>query len=327
MAEALDLLDLMICRIPGLKGAERIELVKKFDKEKDFPLLSKKDIESVLGREMKSRSWTIPELRSQAEKDASAAQKLGIQRVSWRDKAYPPLLREIYDSPLMLFYRGKLPDPEKPLVAVVGTRKPSAAAAEKAFALGRELGEAGLPVVSGLALGIDSLAHRGNIEGKAPTIAVLGSSPDQVYPSSNRDLARRILETGGLIVSEYPPFTGPYKQNFPARNRIISALARGVVIVEAPEKSGALITAGFALEQNRDLWVDSVGVASSRGKGTARLVEEGAKVISSAREILSEWNMTINETEVSSGEKRRETACNDSTGLVSSLAEYLDIKI
>jgi DNA processing protein len=171
----------------------------------------------------------------------------------------------------MLYYRGILPDPEKPLAAIVGTRKPSGAGSRAAYDFGKALGTAGIPVVSGLALGIDALAHRGNLEGGGPTAAVLGSSPDQIYPASNRPLARRIVEGGGVILSEYPPGTGPFKWNFPARNRIIAGLARGTLIVEAPEKSGALITAAFALELGRDLWVARAGTASPRGAGNRRL--------------------------------------------------------
>ena len=308
------LLDLMICRVPGLKGHERIELEKKFDKEDDFSVLSKRDIESILGRELRGKSWAMPEVRAAAEQDADAALKLGIRLVSWRESEYPPLLREIYDPPAILFYRGALPDPLTPLVAVVGTRKPSSRAAGRAFTLGLELGEAGLAVVSGLALGIDAMAHRGNIEGRAPTVAVLGSGADYVYPVSNRDLARRILETGGSILSEYPPGTQPHKGNFPARNRIISALARGTVIMEAPEKSGALITATFALEQGRDLWVDRCGLAAA---GTAKLAGDGAVVIDGARDILAEWNLT--------GKTAAQTTAG--SGLASSLADYLGIKL
>jgi DNA processing protein len=137
------------------------------------------------------------------------------------------------------------------------------------------------------------MAHRGSLEAAgAPTVAVLGSGADEVYPAVNRVVARRILESGGAILSEYPPGTLPRKWYFPARNRIISALARGVLIVEAPENSGALITARFALEQNRDLWVASAGVVPApTGAGTARLAEEGAKIIRTAWDILDEWNM------------------------------------
>jgi DNA processing protein len=317
------LLDLMICRIPGLKEKERIELVKKFDKEEVFSLLSKKDLESLLGRGLND-PWTMPQIRGMAEKDAVSAKKLGIRWVSWRESSYPPLLREIYDPPALLFFRGALPDPEKPLAAVVGTRKPSAKAAERAYGLGRELGEAGIPVVSGLALGIDSMAHRGNIEAGSPTVAVLGSGPDHVYPVSNRDLARRILEIGGLILSEYPPGTKPLKWNFPARNRIISGLARGTVVVEAPEKSGALITADFALAQGRDLWVERTGVTSKRGAGTARLAEDGAVIISSADAILADWKMPC---AAKDRERQRDIAQSPGVGIASSMAEYLDIKL
>ena len=339
------LLDLMICRIPELKPKERAELADKFDSEDDFLVLSKKDIENLFGRVLKG-SWTIEQIRSQAEKDALRALKLGIRRVSLREGAYPPLLREIADPPVVLFYRGALPDPGKTLVAVVGTRNPSSQARARAFELGRELGEAGFPVVSGLALGIDAMAHRGNIEAGAPTVAVLGSSPDMVYPSSNRDLARRILETGGLILSEYPPGTGPRKWHFPARNRIISGISRGTVVVEAPVKSGALITANFALDQDRDLWMDVTGLNSKRGGGMAKFAEEGALRLSSVRDILAEWNISgtplgcltenpagypLETPSGCPGAKDSLKSCDkkrdDGAGLAGSLAEKFGIKL
>jgi DNA processing protein len=261
-----------------------------------------------------------------AEKDAEKARKLGIRIVSWREENYPPLLREIYDPPALLFYRGVLPNPVKPMAAVVGTRKPSSQGAKRAFDIGMELGKAGIPVVSGLALGIDSMAHRGNIEAHSPTVAVLGSSPDMVYPASNRFLAKRILETGGVILSEYPPGTGPRKWNFPERNRIISGLARGTVIVEAPWKSGALITAAFARDQDRDLWVDKALISSARSAGTAHLAKEGALIFSSVKDILAEWRM---DGASSAPEQRgmEETEQDEGAGLASSMAEYLGIKL
>jgi len=286
------LLDLIICRIPGLSARDKLLLCEKFDREEELCVLSKKDIEKILNHPLRAAgpfSWDS--IRSRAEKDAAAAGRRGISWVSAAESRYPPLLRESWEPPALLYFLGKLPDPEKPLAAVVGTRRPSGAAAAQAYSLGRDLARGGVPVVSGLALGIDAMAHRGNLEGGAPTIAVLGSGLDWVYPVSNRPLARRILENGGVLLSEYPPGTGPFKWNFPARNRIIAALARGVVIVEAPVKSGALITARFALEQNRDLWVASIGTVSPLGGGTAKLAEEGAPVITSGRDILEEWGM------------------------------------
>ena len=314
------LLDLIICRIPGLRGKEKIELVKKFDRDDDIFTLSMKDIESITGRVFRGKLWKMEDIKTMAEKDLAEAHKLGILMVSYRNENYPPLLREIFDPPAMLFYRGALPNPEKPIAAIVGTRKPSSQASGRAFAFGRELGQAGIPVVSGLALGVDSMAHRGNLDARAPTVAVLGSGPDTVYPTSNRALARRILETGGLLLSEYAPGTEPFKAHFPARNRIISALARGVLIVEAPEKSGALITAAFALEQGRDLWVDGTLVSSPQSAGTGRLAEDGAKLISSAEDILAEWNM-------SGLTSRKDNDVTSGAGLASSMAEYLDIRI
>jgi DNA processing protein len=238
---------------------------------------------------------------------AEKARIRGINMVSWYSPLYPPLLREIYDPPVLLFFRGKLPDPQNPLVAIVGTRKPSPAASAQAFDIARGLGRGGISVVSGLAIGIDACAHRGNIEGGVPTVAVLGSGVDEVYPSSNRVLARRILETGGALLSEYPPGMGPRKWTFPARNRIISGLCRGVLIVEAPQKSGALITARFALDQNRDLWTASTGVEQAaqpeQGKrfwffdkrGTSKLAEDGAGIIKTAWDILGAWNINVHE--------------------------------
>jgi DNA processing protein len=294
------LLDLTISFLPGLSCREKIALCETLGDESDLIRKSKSDIEALFGRGLKS--WNVDAVVRAAEKAAvRAAEKArvrGINMVSWKSPIYPPLLREIYDPPALLFFRGKLPNPESPLVAIVGTRRPDPASCAQAFEIARGMGRAGISVVSGLAFGIDAMAHKGNIEGGAPTAAVLGSGVDEVYPSSNRDLARRILETGGALLSEYAPGVKPRKWTFPARNRIISGLSRGVLIVEAPQKSGALITAGFALEQNRDLWVASSGV-SDAGKrlafydkrGTSKLAEDGACVVKTASDILEAWNI------------------------------------
>jgi DNA processing protein len=287
----------MIARLTGLSFKEKTLLCESFDAEQELIQKSQKDIEALIGHEM-PEFWNIDKIRAQAERDERAASSKGINWVSWRGAAYPPLLREIYDPPTLLFFRGSLPNPESPLAAIVGTRRPSAQAAAQAFDIAKGLAGGAISVVSGLAIGIDSMAHRGAIAGGAPTVAVLGSALDHVYPMTNRTLARRVLETGGALVSEYPPGTGPRKWNFPARNRIISGLARGVLIVEAPQKSGALITARFALDQNRDLWVASAGTAENQGlrlafdrRGTIKLAEEGAGIIRHASDIFQAWNM------------------------------------
>jgi DNA processing protein len=293
------LLDLIISCLPDLSYREKITLCESLGDESELIQKSMSDIEALAGRKLKA--WNIDSSRRTAERAAEKARVRGISMVSWQSPLYPPLLREIYDPPVLLFFRGKLPSPENPLAAVVGTRKPSRASCAQAFDIARGLGMAGISVVSGLAVGIDAVAHRGNIEGGAPTVAVLGSGADEVYPSSNRNLARSVLETGGVLLTEYPPGTGPRKWTFPARNRIISGISRGVLIVEAPEKSGALITARFALEHNRDLWVASTGVepAPDTGKrfgffdkrGTTKLAGDGAGVIKTASDILEAWNI------------------------------------
>jgi len=331
------LLDLIISCLPDLSYREKIALCEALGDESDLLQKFASDIEALIGRKFKA--WNIDSARRAAEKAAEKARLRGINIVSWQNPLYPPLLREIYDPPVLLFFRGKLPDPGSPLAAIVGTRRPSPASAAQTFDIARGLGRAGISVVSGLAIGIDSFAHKGNIEGSAPTIAVLGSGVDEVYPSSNRNLALRILETGGALISEYPPGTGPRKWTFPARNRIISGLSRGVVIAEAPRKSGALITARFALEQNRDLWVASTGVSSSgmdasmmdgaekwfalydKG-GTSKLADDGAAVIKTASEILEAWNIKPPEKEPAPEPEQPPAGA-----LAASLAASLGIKL
>jgi DNA processing protein len=326
------LVELILARLSGLSPKDKILLLEAYKGDDDlFYSFTKADAEKIVGHIL-TGDWNMDKARVQAEKDTRIAGMRHLNWVSYNESGYPPLLREIYDPPVLLFYRGSLPNPEKPLAAVVGTRRPSPQAAAWAFDTSRDLGHGGLSVVSGLALGIDAMAHRGNIEGGAPTYAVLGSGVDEVYPSANRVLARRLLETGGALLSEYPPGTGPRKWNFPARNRIIAGLARGVLIVEAPESSGALITARFALEQSRDLWVSSVGAAAGNEgglkraffdrRGSAKLVENGAGLIHNAREILKEWNM---ESPVDKGEGRDAVPCGQA--LAAELARSIDIEL
>jgi len=325
------LLELIISCLPGLSYREKIILCESLADESDLLQSSRSDIEALIGRGL--NAWDLDSSRRTAQKAAEKARVRGINMVSWKSPLYPPLLREIYDPPVLLFFRGKLPDPESPLAAIVGTRKPSPASCAQAFDIARGLGSVGISVVSGLAIGIDSFAHRGNIEGGAPTVAVLGSGVDEVYPSSNRNLALKVLETGGALISEYPPGTGPRKWNFPARNRIISGLSRGVLIVEAPQKSGALITARFALEQNRDLWVASSGTGALPEKkgirlalydkrGTSKMADDGAGIIKTASDILEAWNINAPEREHAPEPER-----SGGRALAASLADSLGVKL
>jgi DNA processing protein len=324
------LLDLIIARLGVLSCREKLLLCELFDTEQDLLQKSRSDIESIIKHPLEI--WQdINAICIQAERDAATARLKGINWVAWHSPAYPPLLREIYDPPVVLFFRGTLPNPEMPLTAIVGTRRPSPQAASQAFDIARGLARGGISVVSGLALGIDAMAHRGNIEGGAPTVAILGSGLDHVYPSSNRGLARRVLETGGALISEYFPGTAPHKWNFPARNRIISGLSRGVVIVEAPQKSGALITARFALEQNRELWVASCGIIEGQlpvdRRGTMKLAADGAATVYGASDILRAWNRETTDFEPEEANGMNNGGAVNGVELASSLAETLGIAL
>jgi len=319
------LLDLIISLLPGLKITDKIMLLQVFDDEEKLFVQSKRSIEEILNHGL-SEFWDITEIHEKAGSIDTTCRMRSINWVSWNDVDYPPLLRESYDPPAVIFYMGKLPNPEKSILGMVGTRRPSPQSAEQAYKIAGNISRAGISVISGLALGIDAMSHRGSLIGSAPGYAVLGSGIDQIYPSVNRPLAKRILDSGGAIISEYPPGVHPSKWTFPARNRIIAAMSRGVLIVEAPKKSGALITAAFALEQGKDLWVASSGVRED-GKfdkrGTIKLAEDGAEIINSACEVLYKWNMAVEEFEVNTAEK----SVADKNEIVHSMANFLKIDI
>jgi DNA processing protein len=290
-----EILPFVIARIPGISPAERVKLhntlCDELDWEVDILLLSYEMIEEILERplNLKKYPFNIQDVLKEAGEDFKKTERLGLKTVAIDESDYPPLLREIADPPVLLWYRGSLPDPERPALAVVGTRMPTGPCSHWALGLGKTLAAEGVPVVSGLALGIDAMAHRGTVEGRGCGLAILGSAVDYVYPASNRPLARRLLDAGGGILSEYPPGTAPSKWRFPARNRLIAGITRGTVVVEAPTGSGALITAQMALDSNRDLWVAEPGLASPRGEGCRKLQEEGALVCTGAEDILREW--------------------------------------
>jgi len=317
------LLDLIISLLPGLKIHEKISLLNFYNSEEELYAQSRRDIEGLLKHELKV-FWDINEIGEKAGRIDTICEMRSIKWVSFAESGYPPLLREIYDPPPVVFFRGNLPDPEKSLLGMVGTRKPSPDAAEQAYKIGRGVGQAGVSVVSGLALGIDAMSHRGNLSSGVPGCAVLGSGVDEIYPSANRPLAKKILDSGGAIISEYPPGVRPGKWTFPARNRIISALSRSVLIVQAPQKSGALITAAFALEQGKELWVASCGIKQGAfdNQGTCRLVQDGAEVIYTERDIFERWGM-----EIASNADYDKACTMGGKNFISSIADFLKIEI
>ena len=250
------------------------------------------DLGGLVGRRLSTRLWHPEEiLRAGAEIERRLTEG-GMRSIFYGDTAYPPQLREIYDPPVTLFLRGSLPDNGLLLAGIVGTRFPTGAARTAAFRLGFELGREGIGVVSGLARGIDREAHQGCTEAGGVSVAVLGNGIDLIYPPSSQSAGLAILARGGAILSEYPPGTPPLRYHFPARNRIISGLCRSVVVVQAPERSGALITAEYALDHGKDLYVHAAGTSGAAGAGTRRLAETGAPVIHGSAEILRDWGMT-----------------------------------
>lgn len=202
---------------------------------------------------------------------------------------YPLLLKQIPDPPL-LYYRGSLLNIDQPAVAIVGSRRCTFYGREVAHRLASELAAAGVTVVSGMALGIDTAAHQGALENKGYTAAVLGCGVDRCYPPGNIELMEQIINEGALI-SEFPPGTEPRPVNFPQRNRIISGLSLGCVVVEATAKSGALITAHNALEQNREVFAVPGNIGSPYSLGSHRLIKEGARLVESSADILEELNL------------------------------------
>lgn len=210
----------------------------------------------------------------------------GIRVVTWNEPHYPGSLLTLTDCPPALWFRGTLDALAAPAVAIVGSRAASPTALETARRLGADLASRGVTVISGLARGVDSAAHRGALSA-GRTVAVLGSGLDIIYPREHASLAAQIAETG-LIVSEYPPSTPPLDFHFPQRNRLISGLSRAVVIVEAAEKSGSLITAACALEQGRDVMAVPGNILGGRNRGAHALIRDGAKIVEGADDILEE---------------------------------------
>ncbi len=228
----------------------------------------------------------------QPEEEPARLERAHVQAVTWADAGYPKLLREIADPPPVLYLRGALSDADAWAVAIVGTRRATVYGREVSEMLAGDLARNKITVVSGLARGIDAAAHQAALGAGGRTIAVLGCGVDIVYPPEHRKLAEQIVEQGALV-SDYPPGTQPEAVNFPPRNRIISGLSLGAVVVEADEQSGALITANFALEQGRDVFAVPGNIFNRSSRGANQLIQKGAKMVLAASDILEELNLSM----------------------------------
>ncbi len=230
------------------------------------------------------------DLQATAETEIRAVRKLGGDILLLDDGVYPSSLREIYDPPIVLYVKGAWSEClDQPCIGVVGSRRCSTYGQNSALMLARDLAQRGVTVVSGFARGIDAAAHRGALEAGGRTVAVLGTGIDEVYPRDNKKLAAEILDQGGALVSQFPLGTPPVSENFPYRNRIISGLSLGIVVVEAAENSGSLITARLAIEQNREVFAVPGNITSRNSFGTNYLIKgAGAKLVQQWQDIATE---------------------------------------
>ncbi|MBB6481968.1 DNA-processing protein DprA [Spirochaeta isovalerica] len=282
---------LAVQRISFLKTDEKRKVLAYCINSGRMP--ERKTLVDLIRRDFRS-SYKKESILHEAENDLSLMIKQGIFTLSVDDEAYPEKLRSIHNPPFLLYGRGETLLSDVLNISVVGTRKATGLAMEKAFALSFHLARSGAAVTSGLASGTDSAAHSGALAGKGYTLAVFGCGIDRIYPSSSKDLAARILDEGGTLLSEYPPGIPPVRYNFPERNRIVSALSEALVVVESPARSGALITADFALEQGRDVFVlNAASPSPSAGEGTNSLIEDGAVVVESADDVLRELSYSV----------------------------------
>ncbi len=243
-------------------------------------------------RLMQWQAGQDPELQREMDEGVAAdmawAEMPGQHLLTRDEEIYPRLLREIADPPPLLFLHGDIALTDFPQVAIVGSRRPAVAGRDDARALAAELASAGLVITSGLARGIDAAAHAGTLHANGKTIAVLGAGIDQIYPKENARLQAAIVERGGLLLSEFRPGTPPLSAHFPRRNRIISGLSLGVLVVEAALESGSLITARLAAEQGRLVWALPGSRHHAQSQGCLRLIREGATMVTQGRHILSD---------------------------------------
>ncbi|MBR4290119.1 MAG: DNA-processing protein DprA [Oscillospiraceae bacterium] len=267
----------------------KVELVRHFQDPEAVYFADAASYLQIEGLSEDGKAALADKSLTEAEKILCQCQRENLGILTYQDAAYPARLKNISDPPLVFYYKGRLPDFDgSPLIGVVGTRKASAYGMNAAKKLGYQVARCGGIVVSGMAYGIDGQATRGALTAGAPAVGILGCGADVVYPPSNRGLFED-MEQYGCLLSEFVPGTPPMGFNFPKRNRIISGLSCGVLVVEAPEKSGALITAQAALDQGRDVFVVPGNIDVDTFVGSNRLLREGAMAVSSGWDILNEY--------------------------------------
>ncbi len=279
---------------PGIGPRKATQLLERFGSAENVFHALRSELEGLRLKAETIQSILKKEFHDKAAEELNNVKELGGDVLILDDGSYPNLLREIADPPITLYVRGNWQECfETPSVGVVGSRRCSTYGRNAAEMLGRDLAEHGVCVVSGFARGIDSSAHRGAIEGKGKTIAVFGTGLDKVYPKENAKVVDEILANGGAIVSQFPLGTPPLRENFPYRNRIISGLCYGILVIEASERSGSLITARLAMEQDRDVMAVPGNITSKNSFGTNYLIKSGAKLVQHWQDVVTEFPSEI----------------------------------
>lgn len=304
---------LAILRAPGIGPIRYQKLLKQFGSPSQ--ILRAKPIELAA---LKIPNKSINALQNpdwqQIEKDLRWQEQKNCYVISRADPHYPALLNEIPDPPPLLFFRGRLDVLHLPQIAIVGSRNASQSGLNNARRFASDLCQSGLSITSGLALGIDASAHLGALDSQGPTLAVMGTGPDSVYPRRHKTLAQNICEHGGLI-SEFPPGTQPLAENFPRRNRIISGLSLGTLVIEATPKSGSLITAHLATDQGREVFAVPGSIHNPTSRGCHMLIRQGAKLVESIQDILEELPIEIRTSLPVSNEKNDTNIKHDANTL------------
>jgi DNA processing protein len=274
---------------PGVGPRAATRLLERFGSAAGVFNARRPELESMRLKPETIESIVKNEFREKAVTELERVKELGGDVLILDDGSYPALLREIDDPPPVLYVKGDWQACfEQPSVGVIGSRTCSTYGENSSEMLARDLASRGLTVTSGLARGIDSAAHRGAMKGQGRTVAVMGTGLDNVYPRENNGLVRDILASGGCLVTQFPLGTPPIKENFPYRNRIISGLSYGVLIVEASERSGSLITARLAMEQNREVMAVPGNITSGNSFGTNYLIKSGAKLVQQWQDVVAE---------------------------------------
>lgn len=270
---------------PGLGPTRARKLVEHFGGPEAVFRASLTELEGTAIQVVSAQSLATGKSGELAREEIARAAAAGVTVISGDDPSYPPRLKEIYDPPLILYVRGNLEVLTKPGIAMVGTRHPTPYGSGMAERLACDLAAQGLVIISGMARGVDTASHRGAISAKGKTIAVFGTGVDVIYPKENSRLSEQMLAFGGALISEFPLGTFAAPQNFPIRNRILSGMSVGVLVVEAAEYSGTRITARCALEQNRDVFAVPGNVTNKNSWGPNTLIKQGAKLVATWEDV------------------------------------------